>query len=414
MNTSELKTKLAEEMSDLAPDRLDDLLRACEDRAPAPPVVEAPPRPRRSMPRILAAAAVFVLLLGGILGYCAMDASRCIVTVDVNPSISLTVNRFNRVKEVTPLNADAAALLDGVDLKDSRLQHAVEALTTVLIDQDYLNSTQNAMLVSVENATAGRAEALCEKVVSTVEETAKAHLFQTAVLYQWISGETDIQAAAEALNVSVGKAMLADALAAQMEDWPVDRLSMLSIQDLLFLADTRGVTFENASLFGTVSTTGYCDGDAAAGIALENAGLSGGSAPDCTASFDSCDGELVYIVCFSDGTYAYRYTISAKSGTILDVTRTGGEAEAGPEQNSSGSTVPSPVQSPVTEETSSRIDPMDALRHVLEFVHHTVEEIQNLNIQTEWIENTPVYRISFEIGGREYQFYVNVYTNDIF
>lgn len=410
MNTSELKTKLAEEMSDLAPDRLDDLLRACADREHAPRVVEAPQRPRRSMPRILAVAAVFVLLIGGILGYRAMDASRCIVTVDVNPSVSLTVNRFNRIKEVTPLNADAETLLDGIDLKGTRLHRAMEMLTSALIDQDYLSGTQNAMLVSVENATAGRAEALCETVVSTIEETAVAHLFHTAVLYQRISGETDIQAEAEARNVSVGKAVLADALAAQMEDCPAERLSMLSIQDLLFLADARGVTFENASLFGTVSRIGYCDRDAAAVIALKNAGLSGVSAPDFTASFDGRDGELVYIVCFSDGTYAYRYTISAKSGTILDVARTGGEADTVPEQNNASGTVPSPA----TEETPNLIDPMDALRHVLQLVHHTVEEIQNLNIQTEWIENTPFYRVSFEIGGRAYQFYVDARTNDIF
>ena len=67
MNTSELKTKLAEEMSDLAPNRLDELLQMCDERAPAPPAVKTP-RPRQIMPRIMAAAAVFVLLLGGILG----------------------------------------------------------------------------------------------------------------------------------------------------------------------------------------------------------------------------------------------------------------------------------------------------------------------------------------------------------
>lgn len=413
MNTSELKTKLAEEMSDLAPDRLDDLLRACEDRAPAPRVVEATQRPRRRMPRILAAAAVFVLLIGGILGYRAMDASRCVLTFDVNPSVSLTVNRFNRVREVTPLNADAEALLDDVALKGARLGKAVQTLTTALIDENYLSGRKNAMLVSVENATAERAEALCEKVVSAVEDTAKAHLFQPAVLYQRISGEMDLQEAAETWNVSVGKAVLTDVLAAQMEDCPAERLSTLSIQDLLFLADVRSITFENASLFGTVNRFGYQNSDAAAVTALESAGLSGSSAPDFTVSFDGCDGELAYVVCFSDGTYLYRYVISATSGAILDVMQTGGTTEPEPSNGASGTQSDIPPQ-PLPEETPGLIDPMDALKHVLRLVHRTVEEIQNLNIQTEWIENTPYYRISFEIDGQTYQFYVNAHTDDIF
>lgn len=414
MNTSEIKTKLEEEMSDLAPNRLDDLLSACEDRECAPRVAAAPQRPRRSMPRILAAAAVFVLLIGGILGYRALDGDRCVVTVDVNPSVSLTVNRFNRVKEVTPLNADAAALLDDIALNGTRLRRAMETLTAALIEQDYLSGMQNAMLVSVENVSAERAAALCEKVVSAVEDTAETHLFHTAVLYQRISGETDLQAEAEALNVSVGKAVLADALAAQMEDCPAERLSTLSIRDLLFLADARGVTFENASLFGTVNSLGYCRSDAAAAAALKNAGLSGADLPDFTVSFDSRDGELVYIVSFSDGTYAYRYAISAARGTILDMARTGGEAEPVPEQNHSDSAVQPPPQVTAPEETPNLADPMDALKRVLGLVHHTVEEVQNLNVQTEWVENTPFYRISFEIGGREYQFYVNARADDIF
>lgn len=402
MRADELKQKLTEELSDMAPNRLDDLLRACEESERTPRPVEVQPRPaetrrpRRRMPQILATAAAFVLLIGGILGYRAIDASRCVLTFDVNPSVSLTVNGFNRVKEVTPLNADAQALLEHVDLQGMPLGKTVRTLTAALIDENYLSDRQNAMLVSVENATDGRAEALNEKVASAVADTAKAHLFRAAVLCQRISGETDIRTEAETWNVSAGKAALVAAMSAQIEDCPAERLSTLSIQDLLFLVDARDVTLENVSLFGTVNSLGYHDSAAAAAIALKNAGLSGSSESDVMVSIDSRDGALVYIVGFSNGTYAYRYAISAASGAILDVMQTAETAQ------------PSP------EETQGLIDPMDALKHVLAFVHYTVEEIQNLNIQTEWVENTPFYRISFEVGGQEHHFYVNARTDDIF
>ena len=417
MRADELKQKLTEELSDMAPNRLDDLLRACEESERAPRPVEVQPRPaeaprpRRSMPRLLAAAAVFVLLLlGGILGYCAMDASRCIVTVDVNPSVSLTVNRFNRVKEVTPGNEDAQALLDGVDLTGMRLRSALEKLTALLMENDYLSGTENAMLVSVENAAAGRAEALCKRVVASVGETTKEKLFQPAVLCQQISGENDLQSVAETLHVSVGKAALAEALAAQIEGSSAERLSTLPIRELLYLADAEGVTLQNTSVFGTVNRVGYCDRADAIRIALANAGLSGTDAPGATAVPDGRDGELVYIVCFGDETQSYRYTISAKGGAVLDAVQTGEGEQTDPKQ--SGASSPS-VQQP-QESTQGLIGPEAALERALAFVHRAMTEAENANVELLWIGGRPVYRVTFELDGQTHSFYVDARTDDLF
>ena len=362
------------------------------------------------MPRLLAAAAVFVLLLGGILGYRAMDASRCIVTVDVNPSVSLTVNRFNRVKEVTPGNEDAQALLDGVDVTGMRLRSALEKLTALLMENDYLSGTENAMLVSVENAAAGRSEALCKRVVASVGETTKEKLFQPAVLCQQISGENDLQSVAETLHVSVGKAALAEALAAQIEGSSAERLSTLPIRELLYLADAEGVTLQNTSVFGTVNRVGYCDRADAIRIALANAGLSGTDAPGATAVPDGRDGELVYIVCFGDETQSYRYTISAKGGAVLDAVQTGEGEQTDPEQ--SGASSPS-VQQP-QESTQGLIGPEAALERALAFVHRAMTEAENANVELLWIGGRPVYRVTFELDGQTHSFYVDARTDDLF
>lgn len=418
MNTSDFENKLTEELSDIAPNRLNALLDACGERERAPRAVEMPCRPRRRLPRILAAAAIFVLLLGGALGYRALDADRCVVTVDVNPSVSLTVNRFNRVKEVTPLNADAEALLDGVDLKGTDVHRALETLTSELIEQEHLGGGKNAMLVSVENASFERAAALCEKVVSAVKNISKTYQFSPAVLYQHISGKTELQTQAETLNVSVGKAVVADAVAAYLEGCPLERLSTLSIQDLLFLADIQDVTMEDTCLFGSVDCHSYCSGDEAAKVALNHAGLTGADVSEVAVSFDSRDGELVYLIAFSNEGYTYHYVVDAWGGTILDSERTGEGPVAAPVQSDPGTVAPvqSDPDTAAQPETPpvNRIDPMDALKRVLERVHHTLKEIQNPSIQMVWIENTPYYRISFEIDGREHQFYVNANADGVF
>lgn len=153
MKPEEIKTRLRDEMADLAPDRLEDLLAACDaqpqDTAPQPVPVPVP-APRRPVWKPLAAAAVFVLLLGGIFGYRALDKNVCTVTVDINPSVTLTVNRLGRVKAVDTGNADAAALLTDVDLAGKRTQDALGTLADALADADYLTDADNTLLVTVE------------------------------------------------------------------------------------------------------------------------------------------------------------------------------------------------------------------------------------------------------------------------
>lgn len=94
------------------------------------------PAHRRPVWKPLAAAAVFVLLIGGIFGYRALDRSVCTVIVDINPSVTLTVNRLGRVKAMDTGNADADALLADIDLAGARTQDALDTLTDALTDAD--------------------------------------------------------------------------------------------------------------------------------------------------------------------------------------------------------------------------------------------------------------------------------------
>ena len=159
MKPEEIKTRLRDEMADLAPDRLEDLLAACDaqpqEHAPQPVPM---PAPRRPVWKPLAAAAVFVLLLGGIFGYRALDKNVCTVIVDINPSVTLTINRLGRVKAMDTGNADAAALLADVDLAGARTQDALGTLTDALAGADYLTDADNTLLVTVEGASAARAQ----------------------------------------------------------------------------------------------------------------------------------------------------------------------------------------------------------------------------------------------------------------
>jgi len=112
----------------------------------------------------LIAACLAVMLLGGGLFYQRANAVASVVSLDVNPSIELKVNRSEKVLVCTPLNEDAKAVLadmsNGADLKGAKLDVAVNAIVGSLVRNGYLNSISSAIMISVEDKDTARAEKL--------------------------------------------------------------------------------------------------------------------------------------------------------------------------------------------------------------------------------------------------------------
>ncbi len=319
MKPEEIKTRLRDEMADLAPDRLEDLLAACDaqpqEHAPQPVPM---PAPRRPVWKPLAAAAVFVLLLGGIFGYRALDKNVCTVIVDINPSVTLTVNRLGRVKAMDTGNADAAALLADVDLAGARTQDALGTLTDALADADYLTDADNTLLVTVEGASAARAQKLGRAVYDAAQASAQQRQFSAAVLCQQAADAEQTRTDADAWQVSPGKAALAETIALQTQLDTAQALSALPVQDLLVLAETYDVTFDAAQLYGTVSRDGYRSEDDVRVIVGGDAAV---DPADCTQELTQYGGQLAYRVRFAAADGEYCYTIAARTGDILDVQR---------------------------------------------------------------------------------------------
>ena len=405
MKPEEIKTRLRDEMADLAPDRLEDLLAACDaqpqDTAPQPVPVPVP-APRRPVWKPLAAAAVFVLLLGGIFGYRALDKNVCTVTVDINPSVTLTVNRLGRVKAVDTGNADAAALLADVDLAGKRTQDALGTLTDALTDADYLTDADNTLLVTVEGASAAWAQKLGKAVYDAAQASAQQRQFSAAVLCQQAADTDQVRTDADTWQVSPGKAALAETIALQTQLDTAQALSALPVQDLLVLAETYDVTFDAAQLYGTVSRDGYRSEDDVRAI------VGGDAAVDpagCTQELTQYGGRLAYRVRFAAANGEYCYTIAARTGEILDVQRPEKPAQT-PETPATPDTPDSP--------TDSEISISEALRRVLQELGVSLPEIRDVDVRRVQVSGRDAYHITFTANGKPYSFYVDTHDGDIF
>lgn len=104
--------------------------------------VDAPRKPRAVFFRRLAVAAACLILLAvaGFGGYTLMFETAAVISIDINPSVELGLNRMGRVVSATAYNDDGNVLLAGLQLKGQPYKAAVATLLQSETMQPYLAS----------------------------------------------------------------------------------------------------------------------------------------------------------------------------------------------------------------------------------------------------------------------------------
>lgn len=108
--------------------------------------VDMKPKPYRKMMAV-AAGFLLVLFLGG--GYGVYMTPRAYVDMDINPSIRLTVNCFERVIDIQPLNQDAEVLLES-KIRKNRLGECMQEIVTLSEKRGFLNEENRTVEVHVQ------------------------------------------------------------------------------------------------------------------------------------------------------------------------------------------------------------------------------------------------------------------------
>ena len=100
------------------------------------------------------AAAASVLLAVGVVGvpyYGNNYVPDSHVDIDVNPGVEIVTNKKNKVLEVQSTNQDGASVIDGMNLKNTDLKVAVNALIGSMVQKGYITSDNTGILVTVRN-----------------------------------------------------------------------------------------------------------------------------------------------------------------------------------------------------------------------------------------------------------------------
>lgn len=257
-------------------------------------------------------AAALVVLTACVFGYryqfAVVDTA---VSIDVNPSIQLEVNRAEKVLAANPLNEDAAVLLDGMDLKGTNLKTAVNAVIGSMVQNGYLTDDLNSILLTVENDDPARQAQLQEELTSDIQNSLQQLSISGSVFSQSLTQNQDLETIASQYGISQGKAYWVQQLIKADSTLSAETLAKLSINDLALLAEARGIG--QNSYTGTADESAYIGTEKASQIATEKAG--GGEIRKI--ELDVEDGVMVYEGELIKDGVEYDFDIHATTGEIL-------------------------------------------------------------------------------------------------
>ena len=391
-NDKSIETKLRSAVSHAVPDALDDILSACDHEKGKVIYME---KKRTSPLRSFAAiAAVLVLIVAGVFAMKTFGGTlAAVVSLDVNPSIELNVDKDENVLSAKGLNADGKTVLGDMQLKGSKLNVAVNAIIGSMLQNGYLDDMANSILLSVSGVDGYNAETLRSKLASDVNKQLK----DCAVLSQDVSGaDSETVKLAEKYDISVGKAALIRQIVSADARHSFEELAPLSINELNLLADGKSLGTIDST--GKASSKAYIGRDAALEAALKHASLSKNDVRNIDIELDYEYGSMVYEVEFEVGTTEYEYDINAATGEIVWYEKdSGGNIEQG------GSAA----------EGKDSVGKDKAVQTALGHAGLTSSQVTQLEAKLDRDGGKLVYEIEFRSGNYEYEYEIDASSGSI-
>ena len=388
MTNEQMERRLAKALDKTTPDDVNGVLSRCDERKGTVIPMTTKKTTKRRWTTLAAACLALALLCGGGVFYQQAHAVASVVSLDVNPSIELKVNKSEKVLVCTPLNEDAKAILadmgDGADLKGAKLDVAVNAIVGSLVRNGYLNSISSAIMISVEDNDTARAEKLQRELTSTVDGVLQTNEARASVLTQTLTQDAGLEQQARENSISTGKAALVNCVLALNSALKFDALAKLSVEELKDLAEAGAP----AMPIGTDK-------------AMDIAAAAFGKASAAKMAYSEADPELdespahYEVEIRSQTGEEFEYKIDAYTGVILESKR---EAADGTE---------APVVQPSNPADSGDIGYAKAKSIALNHAGVSESKAYDMDIELDDEDGRLIYEVEFKSGNMEYDYKID-------
>ena len=443
MTDQELEQKLRTALEHAAPDDFQGVLarispKTRTEQAPIPFEAAARKKKRRWAPLAAAACLALVAAAGGGGWYLQNNTVASVVSLDVNPSVTLNVNAKETVLSAVPVNEDGGDILAGMDLTGVPLDVAMNAIVGALLTQGYVDELANSILITVEDDDAGRGARLQQELTDQADAILANTSVNGAILSQTIQNSQQLQELSDSYGITTGKAALIQTIVDTGNSLHTfEELVGLSINDLNLLytslttapaepstgGGTSGSgTAETAPAIqssGQASDSAYIGVEAAKSAAFAHAGLDASQVTMGEVDFDYEDGRMVYELEFYASGAEYEYDIDASTGAVVKFSQEGGRTQTSSSAGSGGASgnVSSGAGSGTAQSgaggTATDIGSEAALAAALSHAGVSQDQVYDLEVKREYDDGRLEYEIEFKTGGWEYEYTINAVDGTI-
>lgn len=403
------------------------------------------------------AAAACVLFAVGVVGvpyYGNNYIPDSHVDIDVNPGVEIVTNKKNKVLEVQSTNQDGAAVIDGMNLKNTELKVAVNALIGSMVQKGYIQNDNTGILVTVRNDNEDKANKVKAEVLNDINTALSTNSVQATVINQTVKSTVDAKKFAAEINISIGKAVFVLNLAAKDGSLDAKELAKMKVSEIASLVVQKGIDIrdivdydsddsiweniadaiedidedarekviatsaavENNTAAATTAqpepaattaaqpkannTSGDIGVEKAKEIAMSHAGVSAGSVSFVKAKLDYEDGVKVYDIEFYSGNVEYDYEINAATGVIVSF-----------DQDIENYAIPTQPAAAPTQAAASGISADRAKQIALS--HACVSGASFTKVELDTDDGVRVYEIEFKVGNVEYDYDIDATSGAI-
>ena len=399
MTNEKMEQRLAAALEKTAPDDVSGVLSRCEARKGTVIPMTTKKMANRKWTTLVAACLAVMLLCGGGVFYQQAHAVASVVSLDVNPSIELKVSRNEKVLACVPLNEDAKAILadmsNGADLKGAKLDVAVNAIVGSLVRNGYLDSISSAIMISVEDKDAARAEKLQRELTSAVDGVLQTSEAKAAVLTQTLTQDAAREQQARENNISTGKAALVNRVLAINPSLKFDALAKLSVEELKDLAEAGAPAMPIGM-------------DAARTAAEEYAGTTALDSVTAEVDPELDESPAHYEVELQTAWGEFEYLVDAYTGKVLS-----GQKDLLAAVSASNETTKPSGQKPAPSGTVQDIGYAKAKSIALNHAGLSENQAYDMDIELDDEDGKLVYEVEFKSGNMEYDYEIDAASGAI-
>ena len=317
------------------------------------------------------------------------------IMLDINPSIEISVDENNNIKDFVGLNDDGSKVLDGMKIKGEATDDALKTVISEVVAQGYISAEANSVLVSIEGVDESRSDEIKEDIARCISQTLTEKSLDGTIVVQIIpSDDESLASISETYGISEGKAQLINQIIEQNKFHSFEELSELSIHELNLLRVSYFIELENSSDIGIPGELAYIGAQSATDIAIADAQVTGN---EIETKLECRESVMLYCVEFETDTNQYRYRINAVTGEILSADK----IELGKNNFFDG------------DQEIATVGENAALRAALLHAGMQNSTLIRCKFNRDWVDGIVIYNLFFTDGITSGRYVVNSRTGEI-